>query len=248
MTGKRIVALLALLTVALAGLTATGWSAEPAKPGSEHPVNGPEGLAIKVRVVIPQKQESDLQILCFFKHKKSGDKVLFAIKDLDDLLGGLIAGLRDRGAFVGEALETIVITSPPGTLAAKKLMLIGLGEEDRLSPELMQQVGTVAIREAARMGAKRVAFGAAIRDQGNEKIPVGDVAGRVLTGVILAHDTEKRLQKEGFGFKELPTEWIQEAGPTYFTDTCAGVDKYVEAARAELKKRSSEPYSKLKPK
>jgi hypothetical protein len=246
MTGKRLAALLALLTVALAGLTATGWSAEPAKPGTERSVDGPEGLAIKVRVVLPQKQESDLQILCFFKHKKEGDKVLYAIKDFDDLLGGLMTSLRNRGEFVGEALETIVITPPPGKISGKKLMLVGLGEEEKLSLELMQQIGTIAIREAARMGARRVAFGAAIRDQGNEKLPVGDVAGRVLTGVILAHDTEKRLQKEGYGFKELPVEWIQEAGPDYFADTVVGVDDYVKKAKAELKKRSSEPLSKSK--
>jgi hypothetical protein len=240
-----------MLTVVLAGLTGCGRAdspkpGKPAEPGTEHPVDGPDGLAIKVRVVLPQKQESDLQILCFFKHKKAGDTVLLAIKDLDDLLGGLITNLRNRGEFVGEALETIVITPPPGKISGKKLMLIGLGDEEKLSLELMQEIGRIAIREAARMGAKRVAFGAALRDQDNAKLPVGDVAGSVLTGVILAHDTEKRLQKENFGFKELPTEWVQEAGPTYFADTIVGVDAYVKKAKEELKKRSSDPLSKPK--
>jgi hypothetical protein len=134
----------------------------------------------------------------------------------------------------------------PGKISGKKLMLVGLGDEEKLSLDLMQQIGTIAIREAARMGAKRVAFGAAIRDQGNDKLPVGDVTGRVLTGVILAHDTEKRLPKEGFGFKDLPTEWVQEAGPDYFADTIVGVDEYVKKAKAELKKRPSEPLSRSK--
>jgi hypothetical protein len=219
----------------------------PAKPGESRAFEGANGLKITLRVVKPQDQESDVQMLCFFKHKEGADKLLYAIKDLDEqLLGGLLSNLRGRGEFMGNELETLVITPPKGSIKAKKLLMIGLGDEDKLSADTMQRVGAVAMREAMRLGARRCAFGAAIRDQGNDKLPVGDVAGRVLQGAVLAYDTEKRLQKEGLSEVALE-EWVHEAGPEYFYDTAKGVEMYVAKANDEVKSRSQEPYSKLKP-
>jgi hypothetical protein len=38
----------------------------------------------------------------------------------------------------------------------------------------MERVGRVALREAARLGATKVAFAPLIRDQGNSKFPAGE--------------------------------------------------------------------------
>ena len=197
-----------------------------AKRGDEKSFEGPHGLKVKVLVQVPQDQEVDLLFLCFFKHKEKGDTVLSTIEKFDERLGGLIASLRNRGEFAGEELETILINPPPGSIKARRLMLIGLGEEDRLSLQTMRRIGTVALREAARLGVKTAAFGAAIRDQGNTKIPTGDVGREVMQGALLAYDTEKRLQKEGLGAGLALEEWILLAGPQYFHEVAP------EAARA----------------
>lgn len=250
----RTAALLTLPALLL-GLAACNQAAPPDNPegtqkvlvGTNKSFEGANGLKITVLVVLPQEEESDLQALCFFKHKPGGDTLLLAIKDLDqDLLGGLITSLRNRGEFVGDELETLLITPPPGSIKAKKFLMVGMGDEKNLSVDVMQRVGTVVMREAVRLGAKRVAFGAAIKDQGNDQLNVGEVAGHVLKGAILAYDTEKRLQNEKLSQVALQ-EWIQEAGPTYFNDTVPGVEKYVKEANAEVMRRSQDPYMNRKP-
>ena len=44
----------------------------------------------------------------------------------------------------------------------------------------------------------------------------------VIRGMLLAYDTEKRLQKEGLARKWSLEQWNVEAGPAFFDDTVAG--------------------------
>jgi hypothetical protein len=125
----------------------------------------------------------------------------------------------------------------------KALLLVGLGDEAALSLDLLERVGKTSLREAARLGVSRVAYAPLIRDQGNSKFGTGDVAAAVLRGVLLAYDTEKRLQKEGLAKAFTLEQWNVEAGAAYFDDTVAGVQKGIEAAQAAAAKRPAEPYA-----
>ena len=111
----------------------------------------------------------------------------------------------------------------------------------------MEGAGRVAVREAARLGTTRVAFAPLIRDQGNTRFAAEDVATAVVRGMLLAYDTEKRLQKEGMAKAFTLEEWVQEAGPKYFADTVAGVKKAVEEASSAINARSSRPYATGRP-
>ncbi len=169
-----------------------------------------------------------------------------AAVELDKELGGVIGALRERGEFAGDPLETILLVPPPGSIKAKALLLVGLGDEAALSVELMEQVGRVALREATRIGADRVAFAPLIRDQGNSTLDTSDVERAVTRGAILAYDTERRLQKEGLARPFALREWIAEAGPTYFDNTKIGLQKGIEEAKASAGKRPAEPHSVAK--
>src|SRR2546430_742763 len=83
----------------------------------------------------------------------------------------VIASLREHGRFVADQLETILIIPPKDSIKAKALLLVGLGEEEALSLNLLEAVGRVALREAGRLGVRKVAFAPLIRDQGNSKFP-----------------------------------------------------------------------------
>src|SRR5439155_12061827 len=115
----------------------------------------------------------------------------------------------------GDELETLVLDTR-GKIAAKRLLLIGLGGPGSLDLGRMQRVGRAAYREASKLGAETVAFAPLIRDQGNDKLPAGDVARYVVRGLLLARDTDERLQKEGLSKKYALKEWIEEAGPAYY--------------------------------
>ena len=164
----------------------------------EKALDAPHKVKIKVRMEGPYTADVPLQVVCYFKYTPEGAKKMSgAPVELDKRLGGVIASLRERGEFVGDELETLLIIPPKDSIKAKALLLVGLGDEDALSLKLMEAVGRVSLREAARLGVSRVAFAPLIRDQGNTKFGTGDVATAVVRGMLLAYDTEKRLQKEG---------------------------------------------------
>src|SRR4051812_22025427 len=207
-------------------------------------VEGPDRLAIKVRMEGPYTADTPLQVVCYFKYTPEGARRMSgAPVELDKHLGGAIASLRERGEFVGDDLETFLIIPPEGSIKAKALLLIGLGDEATLSPEKMERVGKAALREAKRLGVKRAAFAPLIRDQGNSKIPAGDVARHVVKGVTLARDTESRLAKEGLGKGDALGEWAMEAGPMFYDETVEGVRKGVKEANEAIAARPKAPYA-----
>jgi len=213
----------------------------------EKSLAAPHDVNIKVRMEGPYTADVPLQVVCYFKYTPLGAKKMFdAPVELDKRLGGVIASLREGGQFVGEQLETISIIPPAHSIEAKALLLVGLGDEDALSLNLMEAVGRVSLREAARLGTSRVAFAPLIRDQGNTKFGTGEVAQAVVRGMLLAYDTEKRLQNEGLSKDFTLAQWNVEAGPKYFDDTVGGVQKAIDEATQEIKNRGTAPVIKAK--
>jgi Cytosol aminopeptidase family, N-terminal domain len=213
----------------------------------EKALDAPNNVKIKVRMEGPYTAEVPLQIVCYFKYTPEGVKRMSgAPVELDKKLGGVIASLRERGEFAGDRLQTLCITPAKSSIKAKALLLIGLGSEDELSLKLLDGVGRAGLREAAARGVKRVAFAPLIRDQGNTKFSAGDVEIAVVRGMLLAYDTDKRLQKEGLATPFTLDEWIVEAGPQYFDETVAAVEKAIQQATTALKDRSAEPYIRSK--
>src|SRR5262249_47295991 len=102
--------------------------------------------------------------------------------------------------------------------------------------------GRVALREAVRLGAQHVAFAPTLRDQGSSVLDVGDGDRAVAENVILAYDTEKRLQAEHLSPAFDVEEWLIEAGPAYYASVVAKVAEGVKAAAAQIEKRSTAPY------
>ena len=241
----RNVSLLAIIL--LAGIGALVRSDEAKEEDREKALDAPNKVSIKVRMEGPYTADVPLQVVCYFKYTPEGAKKMSgAPVELDKHLGGVIASLRERGEFTGDQLETILITPPKDSIKAKALLLVGLGNEDALSLKIMEGVGKVSLREAARLGVRRVAFAPLIRDQGNAKLGTGEVETAVVRGMLLAYDTDKRLQKEGLSKDFTLDEWNVEAGPTYFDETVTGVQKAIAEAGKAIKHRSADPLLKGK--
>jgi len=143
----------------------------------------PLGIQLSIKMIGPYSEEADLQIVCLFKHKPTGDTYQGAAKETDEKLGGILSALRNRGEFVGESGETFLFTPPKGSIPAKRFMVIGLGEEKDLSFDTLRVVGRIAAREAVRLKAKRVAWAPVIRDQGN---PTGLLIARPNATILYA--------------------------------------------------------------
>src|SRR6266704_5180686 len=176
----------------------------------------PLGIQLSIKMVGPYMEAADLQIICLFKHKDSGDTYQGAAKDTDAHLGGFLSALRNRGEFVGELGETFLFTPPKGSIPAKRFMVIGLGDEKTLSLDSLRVVGRVASREAVRLQAKHVGWAPVIRDEGNSTIEVGEGDRVFVEQMLSAYDTEQRLQAQGLADKFSIEEFVVEAGPNFF--------------------------------
>ena len=208
----------------------------------ERSFQAPHQMKISVKMIGPVTQPADLQIICVFKHKPGGDTYIEAMQDFNNRLGGLIASVRDRGEFAGELGETFLFIPPPDSIAPKKVLLIGLGDEPALSLDTLNVIGRVALREAVRLKAAHVGFAPTIRDQGNKVIEVGDCDRAVAENVISAYDTEKRLQQQGLAEEFTIEDWTIEAGPAFFASAATKVGQGIQTAGAALDARLATPY------
>jgi len=217
---------------------ATEANSEPA----EKTFNAPDGLKVSIKMIGPYAEPADLQIICLFKHKASGDTYQGAAKDTDEHLHGILSALRNRGEFVGELGETFLFTPPSGSIPAKRFMVIGLGEEKDLSLDSLRVVGRIAAREAVRLNAKHVAWAPVIRDEGNTALDVGEGGRAFIEQMLSAYDTEKRLQTEALAPAFSIEDLVIEAGPTYFDDAAKQVGEGIESMTAVLAQRNAAPY------
>jgi hypothetical protein len=235
-------------SVALFILTSCGLclhAGEPAAP-TEKRFQAPHDMEVTVKMIGPYSEPCDLQIICVFRHKESGDKYLSAMKDLDVKLGGLLSSLRNRGEFVGEPGETLLVTPPKGSIVPPRLLIIGLGDESKLSLDTLRIVGRIALRQAVLVRAERVAFAPVIRDQGNSTIDVGEGDRAVIENVISAYDTELRLQRQKLSPQFSIKDWTIEAGPTFFAGAATQIESGIASAGKAIAARENDSYSAIK--
>jgi leucyl aminopeptidase len=205
----------------------------------------PLGITLSIKMVGPYMEPADLQIICLFKHKQTGDTYQGAAKETDEKLGGILSSLRNRGEFAGETGETFLLTPPKGSIPARQFMVIGLGEEKDLSLDTLRIVGRIAAREAVRLKAKRVAWAPVIRDEGNTTIDVGEGDRAFAEEMLAAYDTEKRLQEQGLAPKFSIETVVIEAGPSFFDEAVKQVGQGIDSATVELQKRDTTPFASV---
>jgi hypothetical protein len=177
----------------------------------------PLGIKVSIKMIGPYTQPADLQIICLFKHKSSGDTYQGAAKETDAHLGGILSALRNRGEFVGELGETFLFTPPSGTIPAKRFMVIGLGDEKDLS---LNSLKLSAASPLVRRSDSKPAMLPGRRSFATKATPTIDVGqgDRAFVGELLsAYDTEKRLQDQGLADKFSIEDVVIEAGRHFST-------------------------------
>jgi len=222
---------------------ATATAAESAAPKENVFETKPLGIRLSIKMVGPYMEPADLQLICLFKHKASGDTYQGAAKDTDAHLHGLLSALRNRNEFVGELGETILFTPARDSIPAKQFMVIGLGDEKDLSLDTLRLVGRIAAREAVRLKAKHVAWAPVIRDEGNSTIEVGEGDRAFAEQMLSAYDTEQRLQAQGLAPQFTIDSLVIEAGASFFDSAVKQVGQGIDSITAELKKRDPTLYT-----
>jgi hypothetical protein len=190
------------------------------------------GVDLTVKVQSPSAEETPLQIVCVFEYVE-GDiytsppalpPALNGLVHIDHQLNGLITELRKSGRFAGHALETLLLTPPNGTIPAKKLLLIGLGDKTLFKPDLMISVGRTGMREALRLGVDSYAHASDLKDGGVDS-PTALIATNVVKGAMEAYQTEMFLKQKNYsGFKPI-TKITLLAGPAFYTITSKAISE-----------------------
>jgi hypothetical protein len=197
-----------------------------------------DGVSIEGVVQGPSAQVSDLQVACVFEYTE-GDifnsppalpAALNGLVHLDHDMKGLLTEIRKSGKFLGHANETLLITPPKGTIGGKRLLLIGLGDRNKFAPELMTGVGSVAMREALKLGVNNFSFASDLKDAGIDS-PTALVAGNVVKGIFEAYRTQVWLKDKQMATVKPISKVILLAGPAFFTTAGEGIQEAISAIK-----------------
>ncbi|WP_039377988.1 M17 family peptidase N-terminal domain-containing protein [Parachlamydia acanthamoebae] len=219
----------------IACISATTMPQTLPKVGTQEIVGKVNNISIEALVQSPSAQETPLQIVCVFEYTE-GDiftsppalpKELNGLLHVDAALHGLITELRKTNKFEGKDLETLLITPPPNTIPAKKLLLIGLGNRNAFKEEKMRMIGVTGMREALRLGVSSYTHASDVKDGGVDSI-TGAVTGYVTQGALEGYKTQQFLKGQNASENLTVNKVTILTGPAFFEDSIVGIKKAIE--------------------
>jgi hypothetical protein len=186
-------------------------------------------LPVTVLVQSPAETKTDLQIICLFLSSPA-NQLHGSLIETNEKLHGLLDQVRKPELFGGELGETIVITPAAGTLSAKKLLIIGLGDSESFTPQRMRLVGKIAFREAERLGVAHPFFAPTVLDGGVTNFSTGKVAEEVVLGFREAMATEAALRQGNAAQAPTVVDFTFLAGATHAADTQESITRALGTA------------------
>ncbi|WP_183575768.1 M17 family peptidase N-terminal domain-containing protein [Mucilaginibacter sp. X5P1] len=207
-------------------------------PGTAAILGQVDGITIMAAVQAPSTQQTPLQIICVFEYTE-GDifnsppalpRNVNGLVHVDDSLKGMLTELRKSGRFAGHALETLLITPPEGSMPAKRLLIIGLGDRNKFNAELMTSVGRIEMREALRLGVTSYSHASDLKDAGIDS-PTGAVAVNIIKGAIEAYETEIFLKNRSLTSFQPMVSITMLAGPAYFQPAGDAIKSFIAARK-----------------
>ena len=185
-------------------------------------------VPIHILAQSPADTTTELQVICLFRSAPE-NTLHGSLTETDEKLKGLLDRIRKPDLFRGELGETLLITPPKGSLGAKRLLIIGLGDSQTFTPQRMQTVGETLYSEAGRLGVAHPYFAPTILDGGVSKFTTGEVAEQVISGFLRAATIDKALRDDhtSSGSGILALTFL--AGAKKVSSTRAGIEKAVGA-------------------
>lgn len=174
-------------------------------------------LAIKHGTI--QDADADTIIVNLFK---GVTRPAGATGAVDQALGGAISDLIAGGDFAGKRGE-VAVFYPRGAIRARRVLVTGLGEQEKFDLEQVRKASAAAILKARELGARHVA--SIVHGAGIARLPVILAAQAMLEGTLLAlyrfegarHEDEQLPELDAFTiveFEEGKLQAIEEASRT----------------------------------
>lgn len=161
------------------------------------PIGSVDGVDFNLVAWGPAQAAVDVSVACMFERELGPDGMQGGLLALDRALDGQLARLRAEGHFRAQPMETLLVTTPPPALAARAVLVIGMGDPDVLDGELLRRATRVAMREAIRAGAVSMAFAPSVLDAGHTDNAALEMQVVMLDGMLGALRAEHVLAKAG---------------------------------------------------
>jgi leucyl aminopeptidase len=113
--------------------------------------------------------------------KANGDKPSPRLLTSDSAVGAAAQAILDGGEFRADSCETLLIHAPAG-LAAKRLLVIGLGKAAKATPHDVRKAAGAAVRFAKPRGLRALAVAAPVADA----LPAQLTLRAIAEGAVLA--------------------------------------------------------------
>jgi len=123
------------------------------------------GISFNTLVVSPSETITSMQIICFFDFQKN-QYYSGGTYAVNQHFGNELHEIRSKGIFRGNALETLLITPCLNQIPAHLLLLIGLGDPEKLSLDLLESVGYAITMEAIKLKVTDFCFAPSLKDAG----------------------------------------------------------------------------------
>jgi Cytosol aminopeptidase family, N-terminal domain len=186
-------------------------------------------IPLRVLAQGPAEAVTDLQVICLC-HSSPENTLHGSLIEIDEKLKGLLTRIRKPDLFRGDLGETLALTSPEGTLGARRLLLIGLGDSQTFLPSRMQLVGEIVYSEAGRLGVAHPFFAPTILDGGVSKFATGEVSKQVTLGFLRAGATANVLRAANASDSPVVASLTFLAGPKNVSSTREGIENAVSSA------------------
>ncbi|GCE20379.1 leucyl aminopeptidase [Dictyobacter kobayashii] len=115
------------------------------------------------------------------KSSASGVELSTSAAAVDTALAGLIAERSADGEFKGTAGELLTL-HPSGKLAAKRVIVVGLGSQDKLDTQSVRRAISIAARHVQKTGAQKIAVAGGLA---SSKFSAAQETQAAIEGVLL---------------------------------------------------------------
>ena len=140
-----------------------------------------------MNISVVRAEASDIDVpLLVVEIPEGEDSLSGTAAAIDERLDGRISRLLDQGDFRGREGCTLVLYPPAQTIAAERVMLVGIGRQDRINPERVRRVVASAVRAAAQLHVARFATSLSLRDLATAAITPAEAGRAAAEGAVLA--------------------------------------------------------------
>jgi leucyl aminopeptidase len=193
----------------------------------------------------PAEVAADLLVVPLAKLASPRPRLPTRAAALDRRLGGSLAAVVGSGDFTGKAGETQLVY-PRTTSRARRVLLIGIGEEAKLDAEGLRSAAGSAVGQAAARKAARVVFAV----PGLRKLRPAAVAQALAEGAALAgyrFDTYLRDEKDAPGRVSSFTLCLERGAELRAARAAARTGAILAESQNLARQLSNEPANALPP-